>query len=144
MRFSFSVTGAGSASNRTAMMDREMTGWVTTKELAVLLNKSYDATRKYAQRGGYILLRQTKARPRSRGGKIWLININDPAIPDSAREKYFAQLNRPKAEVILSTVEAMRHSVDKLLQEVKAFNLAFNRFADMFCSFCEDQDEATR
>ena len=27
-----------------------------------------------------------------RGGKIWLININDPAIPDSARERYYSSL----------------------------------------------------
>lgn len=126
------------------MMDLEMTGFVTIRELAGLLNKSYDATRKYAQRGGYILLRQAKACPRSRGGKIWLININDPAIPDNAREKYFAQLNRPRAEVVFSTVEAMRCSVSGLLREVKAFNLAFNRFADMFCGLCQDQNEATR
>lgn len=121
-----------------------MTGWVTTGELAELLNKSYPAVLMSVRRRRYNAIKMIKAPAKSHGGKIWLININDPAIPDSAREKYFSQVNRRGAEVILSTIEGMKRSVDELLQEVKAFNLAFNRFADTFCSLYQDRDEATR
>ncbi len=138
------MTGARSASNRTAMIDHGMMGWVTTGELAELCGAPISTIQTRIRRRRFSMVSQGTGHNVGRGGKIWLININDPAIPDSAREKYFAQLNRPRAEVILSTVEAMRCSIDELLREVKAFNLAFNRFADMFCSLCQDQDETTR
>jgi len=38
-----------------------------------------------------------------RGGKIWLININDPAIPETAREKYYSSFPHNEAIHAVST-----------------------------------------
>ena len=121
-----------------------MSAWVTTRKLAELCEVPISAIQTKIRRRRFTMLSQVAGNNVGRGGKIWLININDPVIPESAREKYFAQANNHRTEAILSTVEAMKRSLNKLSRDAKTFNLAFNRFADLFCSFYQDKDEATR
>lgn len=64
-------------------------GWITAPELAGLLGKSYNAIKKLMRRGRYTQIKLVEANSRSRGGKIWQINISDPAIPQQARLEFY-------------------------------------------------------
>lgn len=65
-----------------------MTEYITTSRLAHYLEVTDRAIRSSVQRGRYRLTRQFDKNNKGQGGKIWLININDPAIPDQVRKKH--------------------------------------------------------
>ncbi len=70
-----------------------MTEWLTVQNLAEVLGKSYPAVLMSVRRGRYAAIKKLETPVKSHGGKMWLINIDDPAIPASARQKYYDSLS---------------------------------------------------
>ncbi len=62
-----------------------MSEWISVKDLAAFENCSFYSIEKAFQRGRYTKKRQVDGR--GRGGKVWQIHINDPAISAEALRK---------------------------------------------------------
>ncbi|MBI3584008.1 MAG: transposase family protein [Nitrospinae bacterium] len=62
-------------------------GWVMVTELAKLLSVTMFAIQKGIYRGKYTKVRQVDGV--GRGGKIWQISIEDPAIPERIKKEYY-------------------------------------------------------
>ena len=63
--------------------------WLTTKELSMLEGVSLNTINKRCQSWKYTRLRKVTGHGGGKKGMVWLININDPAISNKIRERFY-------------------------------------------------------
>jgi ABC-type uncharacterized transport system ATPase component len=68
--------------------------WLTVPCLAKLTDMTERGVRRNINHGRYTLIRQIEGNNVGRGGKVWIVDINDPAISQTMREKHLSSLNR--------------------------------------------------
>jgi len=70
-----------------------MNDWQPVPRIAKLIGITERGVRWNIEHHKYTLIQQADGNGVGRAGKIWLININDPAISESARQKHYASIN---------------------------------------------------
>lgn len=76
-----------------------MDGWLSTKGISDILGVKENSIIQSIRRGKFTQIRQQKVTGKgARGGQIWQVHIDDPAIPEAAREEYKAARAREAAQ----------------------------------------------
>ena len=97
-----------------------MREWLTCSQLAVLRGTKANTERKRISRGIYTLIKpdETTKRKGPNGGHAWVININDPAIPDDLRALWKENRERSLGMAPHQDIETLKGVMGELMEPI--------------------------